>query len=252
MPDKANLSLDVEETIRFFDEKPDWGHKQATAIVAMLGEDLAVSTFQHCLETRLAAEVNPRTESVLPGSLKGPRLDRWIEVDWSDGSRTLFQAEIKSTSAYGTGGKQLGLNATCQEATQYKHDRWSINWDNSRRAITWKEAAKVLVPMKPSFKVTDRIHLPLLIVWAATAPGPECEHKDHVEGGHLFSIPKPNLGFQFELSTETVSEHPFPELWVFSVSSYLRSLPDKQIALDMPTLADRLQIIQRLVPSSMG
>jgi hypothetical protein len=56
---------------------------------------------------------------------------------------------------------------------------------------------------------------------------------------HLFRVPTPPNG-----------QHEFNELWVFSASSYLRSLMDTNtvsIALRMPEAAERLKVLKQLV-----
>ena len=75
------IDVDVQETLSFFDEVPKWAKKQATSIVAVIGEDLAAGCFQKHLESK-GATVCVRyiededciyPESVTTGSLRGPR-----------------------------------------------------------------------------------------------------------------------------------------------------------------------------------
>ena len=243
----TTIIIDRKEIIRFFDEKPPWAIKHATAVVAVMGEDLAAAAFQHCLLNNGASKVTVRTETVGPGGRKGPRLDRWIEVDWdTEPQMILFQTEIKNLSAHSTGAKALKLRANKQEVNEYKHERWTNQWDTREKALTWAGAAKVLVPMKPPKGTEARCVLPLLIYWTPIAPGPGHEHQDRVHGGHLFTIPNPKVGFKFERSPNSVPMRTFPDLWVFSVSSYLRSLDDDDVALEMPTAAARLHALQYL------
>ena len=49
------LLINIQETLRFFDEKPAWASGNATAIVAMLGEDFSAASLQHCLESNGAS-----------------------------------------------------------------------------------------------------------------------------------------------------------------------------------------------------
>ena len=69
---------------------------------------------------------------------------------------------------------------------------------------------------------------PLLIFWEALAPPEEVDR-------HLFSV-------------NVASDAPgdFRELWVFSVSSYLRSVQEPTMNLDMPEAASRLGVLGRL------
>ena len=109
------LNVNVRETLAFFDEKPCWSERQATAIVGVLGEDLSAAVLQHCLEANEASNVYVRNETVGTGGRSGPRLDRWIEADLPGGKKVLFQTEIKSWSAHAIGGEVLRLSAPAEE-----------------------------------------------------------------------------------------------------------------------------------------
>lgn len=247
MPETSTLRVNVRETLRFFDEKPDWSAQQATAVVAVLGEDLAAAALQHCLEANDASKVTIRTETVGTGGLKGPRLDRWIEVDLSSGQRFLFQTEIKNWSAHAIGGRTLALDAPAGSVEKYKQCHWANGWDAESWTFKRSDVAKVLVPMQPSFDTDDRTILPLVIYWTST--GPEYR-EDRVPGGHLFSIDRPTCNFPFRPPATWPREMGFPELWVFSVSSYLRSVPqeEEEIELHMPNAANRLRTLNLLAP----
>lgn len=107
MPQNQLMSINIKQTLEFFDEKPEWSHKHATAIVGVLGEDLAAAAFQHCLERNGGRNISIVDETVGTGGRKGPRLDRWIRADLPDNRRVLFQTEIKNWSAHAIGGKTL-------------------------------------------------------------------------------------------------------------------------------------------------
>ena len=61
---QTKLVINIEETLRFFNEIPDWSKGHATAIVAVLGENLAAATLKHCLERNGAKHVQIRPETV--------------------------------------------------------------------------------------------------------------------------------------------------------------------------------------------
>ena len=104
--EQETLTVDRPEAISVFDEIPPWSITHATSAVAVMGEDLAAAALQHCLERNGASNVTVRPETVGTGGRRGPRLDRWIEVDWdSKPQRILFQTEIKNLSAHSTGAK---------------------------------------------------------------------------------------------------------------------------------------------------
>ena len=178
-------------------------------------------------------------------------MDRWIEVYWRDGSITVFQTEIKNWSAHAIGGKPLSVCATSEEVTDYKEKRWegpSGHWYTPNHTLREAYTAKVLVRMKPPKGVDEKSIRPLLIFWEAIGPRAQADN-------HLFSISDPTLEFPFSLPdtwpnpSESAEMWGFPELWVFSVSSYLRSIraADKDsIKLDMPDAVARLLILNSL------
>ena len=75
----------------------------------------------------------------------GPWLDRWIKVDsdcWGD---LLFQAEVKSSSAYGTNGKTLSIETGGDELVVRKRAAWRKEWDETARCLKYPATGKVLV-----------------------------------------------------------------------------------------------------------
>ncbi len=239
------VTANVEGLLRFFDEKPDWSEKHATGIVGIVGEDLNTACFQHYLKSKQArADVMryPGSNRHLPvttGNRIGPRLDRWIEVVCADGTKTVFQTEIKNWSAHAFGGKSLSTSATPEEVTNHSQARWDVHWDSHRRTLKGANTAKVLVRMKPPDGVDHKIIRPLLIFWEAMGPRNRADN-------HLFKVENPTLDFPFDLPTSWPRPYGFPELWFFSVSSYLRSICDVSIELDMPDASLRLQILNSL------
>ncbi|MCY4653171.1 MAG: hypothetical protein OXC95_08410 [Dehalococcoidia bacterium] len=243
------VTVNVEDLLRFFDEKPDWSEKHATGIVGIVGEDLNAACFQHYLESegaRSAVLRDPDSRRPLPvttGNRKGPRLDRWIEVVWADGSKTVFQTEIKNWSAHAIGGKTLATSATPEEVTNYKRERWKLRWDECRRTLPEALTAKVMVRMKSPGGVDEESIRPLLIFWEAMG-------RRGQEDDHLLIEDHPTCDFPFELPSSWPKPNEFPDLWIFSVSSYLRSIPDAIIKLDMPEAARRLRILDKLFSTS--
>ena len=250
MPDDSSLLINVEEMLSFFDEKPDWSVGHSAAVVAMLFEDLAAATFEHCLSKNGATHVLVRSEPVATGRRKGPRLDRWIEADLACGTRAIFQTEIKSLSAQSFGHKTIALDASDTALRQHEQENWNSHWDQERRTLTRSLVAKVLVPMKRPNGTEHRTQLPLLICWNPMKPNNPAERSDLVDGGHLFKVSGVRYDFPFETPPSWwKSEHRFNDLWVFSVSSYLRSLRGAlagPLALPMPNAAKRIRALLRV------
>lgn len=242
------VTISVVDLLRFFDEKPDWSEKHATGIVSLVGEDLNAACFQHFLESRCARAAVlkvPGSRKPLPvttGTRRGPRLDRWIEVDWPDGSKTVFQTEIKNWSAHAIGGEILAVPSTPEEVMNYKQVRWERQWDAQRQTLKHSYTGKVLVRMKSPVGVDGRSVRPLLIFWETIGPLDQ-------EHNLLFKMSAPSCDLPYTLPGTWPSPCEFPELWVFSVSSYLRSIPDASLELEMPDTAHRLRLLNRLFPA---
>lgn len=230
-----NITVKVEDLLRFFDERPPWSEKHATAVVGVAGEDLNAACFRHFVDSKGGvAAVLTDSESGKPLRVttgrKGPWLDRWIRVNWNDGSASVFQTEIKNWSAHSIHGKTLAVPATPDQLADYKESRWNQHWDEKRQCLRQSHTSKVLSRMKLPDVVDEGEEVrPLLIFWEALGPRDRADE-------HLFSV-----GVNGE----------FSELWVFSVSSYLRSVLDAgngTLQLEMPEAAHRIALLDRFFP----
>lgn len=232
-----SLTLDVVELLKFFDEKHGASKGDATGIVAVIGEDLNAACFQHYVESQKGRAV-VLSDTVGTGGRRGPRLDRWIEVQWVDEQKFLYQTEIKNWSAAAIGGENLPVNATAQDVADYKQRRWDRHWDMERKTLKGNGTAKVLVPMKKPDRYNGFDAKPLLIFWEALGPKEKADD-------HLFSAP---VTYPYERPESWPDSTQFERLWVFSVSSYLRHLKEKcpKIHLPMPNAARRKQTLNRL------
>ena len=227
----GEVIVNVPEIIKFFDVKDDYSKTHSASVVAVAGEDLAAACFKKYLEeTEPGTTVCIRWEDKVPKICGGRyKLDRWIVVDRPNCDRQVFQTEIKHWSAHSSGGKCISPDASPEELQNHKHDRWSKQWNPNKQSLKDKHHAKVLMPTKPPpGDLKGSCILPLIIYWAPMLP--ECKPDKP-----LFSV-------------RTNSECSFKELWVFSISSYLRCIVGKQpkICLKMPTAAKRLQILKDL------
>ena len=231
----GGVTVDVPEIIRFFDEKSDYSLRQSTSVVAVVGEDLAAACFKRYLEAKereRGTTVCIRWDDGVPKSCKKKdrrRLDRWIVVDRPNCGRQVFQTEIKHWSCHSVKGECISLEADTEKLQQHKYDRWNIQWDPKKKSLRDRHHAKVLMPTKPPpGDLSEACKLPLIIYWAPMLPEGKPDEP-------LFSVcTNPKCSFK--------------ELWVFSVSSYLRSIVDKEpeICLKMPNAAKRLRILDDL------
>ena len=223
------MKLNIKELLDFFDDKKDSQKGDANALMSILGEDLNVLAYKHFRKNK----VEILTDSVLPGTHKGKRLDRWI-VD----NRKLYQCEIKNWAATAIGGRQLRSNASDEEIKEVVDYYWKRELINSFSNKTKHPngVTKVLLKMKPPKKYRNKSKIePLLIYWMP------------------ISSDKKGLNPLSTLSMETLRlpiESEFPKLHIFSVSLYLRQLykrrkRQKFINLDMPHFEHRMKILNK-------
>ena len=234
------LTVDREELLKFFDEKPGTAIGHATSVVAVVGEDLNAACFQHYVESK-GGRSKVHQIPVTTGKQRGPWLDRWIVVLKHGKGKILYQTEIKNWSAHAIGGERLPVKATLEEVADYKQKRWERHWDSERQTLKHPHTAKVLVRMKSHPDLDGLTTRPLLIFWEAIGPKEKADD-------HLFSIPV-TYNFPFgppKTWPDLHTTRKFRKLWVFSVSSYLRSLKDAHIHLHMPNAAHRLQALDAM------
>ena len=230
---EETITVDVKKIIQFFDVKDDSLKTHVQSVIAVCSEDLAAACFKKYLEEdekKLGATVCIRWDDDPPKEEGGrKKLDRWIVVDRPNCGRQVFQTEIKHWSAHSVGGECIQPNASVEDLREHKHGRWKIQWDTGEQSLKYDGAAKVLMPTEPPPKDLQKFcKLPLIIYWAPMVP--ECKPDKP-----LFSVCTNPKCF-------------FKELWVFSVSSYLRCIVDKEpkICLKMPNAAKRRRILDDL------
>ena len=250
MNDNNQLTLDIRETLTFFDEQPEDSIGHATALALLMGEDLASAAFLHCL-----GNAGGKNLGILPGTVKrtgkyGPWLDRWISANYR-GRDLLFQAEVKSTSAHGMTGVPVPICIPKDQLQEQKWKAWSREWDSSRRTFRDSNYRKVLVRMDPPEDyVSGRELIPLLLCWRLLG-APKDDGIEHiVDDGHLFRVNEPSSIPYPQSPDRPTLVMDFKELWVFSVSSYFRSLLDSgesKIRLNMPEAQARLGFLNKIV-----
>ena len=218
------MKLVIENLLRYFDDPlpGEKGKGDATALVALLGEDLASALFvQYLRDTWGPAEF--LTNRCTTGNRKGPRLDGWIRITRHGESR-LLQVEIKSWSAHAIGGRNLPLSASPEQLRAHKLQRWGAEWNG--HTFKKKQARKVLEPMQPPMALPVE---PAICYWDALHPSGLDDS--------FFEIPLENEAFG--------------RVWVFSVSAYLRATRAHELDLDMPNAERRIELLRWISPSQL-
>jgi hypothetical protein len=240
------MILNIPELLRFFDEKPPDSIGHASAIVSVIGEDIGVALLQRCLKEQRGENTKVITQGGRPlipktGTVRGPRLDRWLFCDPKPHEETtLYQVEIKNWSAHAIGGREIPGNMGSEEfLKQYRLESWRQMF--AKECFRHTECGKVLIRMKtPTQMVNENGQLvsiqqpirvePVICFWWPI-------HRDG----------KDESLFSYRLSA--VPESGFDSVWVFSMSNYLRSLVGRvqEIELDLPSAAQRIEWLRRLL-----
>lgn len=219
----AMPNLSLESLLNFFDAKPKDSQGHAAAINALMGEELALALLKDYFKGKgESAEKLPQRCNT--GRQRGPRLDAWIRVEHRDGEFH-YQTEIKNWSSHSVGGKSLPDKSDKDSMRVHRKERWENRFDTEKKALIDAEANKVLVPMRaePSWKVR-----PLIVFWDPMHP----------------------QGDTTEFFRVDVNAEHFDELWVFSISTYVRNLlsnEKSELSVDMPEIEKRLQWVDRLL-----
>lgn len=209
-------SINLRKLIDFYDRKVPESIGHATAINAVMGEDLAISLFcDYAFRNNLSPQF--LSEKCTQGTNSGKRLDCWIEI--SENSKLIhFQTEIKNWSAHAFSGKIIPEGESEDEMILYRIGRWENQFDSINRTLKQDPAKKVLIKMKPLN--THAEIRPLIIFWDAMHPKGE-----------------PKEFFPVDVSSDV-----FKKLWVFSMSNYVRNLIQMsifEIKVEMPTVINR-------------
>jgi hypothetical protein len=208
------IEIDRRELLAFFDEAPPAARGHATALVAVAGEELGLALLVDYFR-RGGVASGRLPDACTQGRQRGHRLDGWVEA-----GHTLYQVEVKNWSAHSIGGTQLPSSLSEAGMAEFRRARWGEVWRDGNLAD--KPAQKVLEPMRPPYWHPNI--KTLIVFWVPM----------HPEG-------KPDALF----TTPASSTH-FPDLTVFSMSNYLRGLPEDRIALDLPRTEARLAWLERL------
>ena len=218
------LSLNLKALLDFYDDRVPESVGHASAINAVLGEDLAIGLVTDYFR-RQGSQARLVSKTCTQGTRKGVRLDAWLEVTSTEGI-FYYQTEIKNWSAHAIGGRVAPKNQSEAEMKAYRINRWLNQFDPKLETLKQAKAQKVLTPMKP--EESGWIVRPLIIFWDSMHPA----------------------GKNIPLFDVEVSNSRFERLWVFSISSYVQQLLNAgvdEISAGMPESIQRIIWLRKLV-----
>jgi hypothetical protein len=192
--------LNLREFLNFYDYRVPSSISHASAINAVLGEDLAVALLVHYFKG-LGLEVAALDEVCSQGSQRGHRLDKWIVVQ-SALKSIIYQVEIKNWSAHSIGGNSVKLDADEDYMREFRLQRWRYQFNEENQVPSQKQTLKVLTKMRVPSNYCSYKHEALLCFWEPL------HHKGGVDS--LFEV--------------DVMSEAFKKLKVFSMSNYVSQL----------------------------
>lgn len=203
------MIVDRNALLRFFDECAEGSQDNATSIVAIAGEELGLALLcDHFRKSGLEPRLLP--EKCSTGKKRGSRLDGWVQT-----TDVLYQVEVKNWSAHSFGGTPLKPGLSADELSAFRKARWEEVWHDQQ--LVDAPAAKVLERMPPPMR--NMTVEPLIVFWVAMHPD----------------------GLQDAFFRQPLQDAQFPVLNVFSMSNYLRRLPEDTLELPLPKTRERLR-----------
>ena len=233
----SNVKINIEEIIRFYDNKEEVDKSHASAITGLAGEDLAAGLIVHYFNNRNKNETctivkNDKKQSdhsVSEEKKNGKKLDRWICVKEGN-NKIYYQTEIKNWSSHSKGGEKVSLDIEEQKLINLSRKMFQLycNCENEKLIDFHDDSInKVLLKMNnPSGynEQNDTIE-PLVCFW--------------------FPVLSPTLSECLPFFSVQLNEKKFKNLLhFFSMSIYLRNLLKtgvKEIDIEMPNFTERVK-----------
>jgi hypothetical protein len=216
--------LVLPELLDFYDRKVPGSEGHASAINAVMGEDLAIALIKDYFQ-RKRASVRVVSRKCTQKTKKGKRLDAWIEITDTDGIFH-YQTEIKNWSAHAIGGKAAPTDESDEAMRAYRINRWHNQFSSEKKTLKEDAARKVLVRMAP--ESTMHVVRPLIIFWDTMHPTGE-----------------EDAFFKVEVASDA-----FGELWVFSMSTHVRGLIKlgiTQLSVEMEETEQRRTLLRNFL-----
>lgn len=220
-----NKQLILRELINFYDYMPASSRTHASAINAVIGEEMSMALLTHYFQQQGWTSIivhSPCNQ----GTASGYRLDYWLFLE--SGTDSIgYQVEIKNWSAHSVGGRIVKPNASKDWMKEYRLQRWLYQFDIEKKVPSQKETLKVLTRMRLPEKFSKFNQQSLLCFW---------------EPIHERGDPAPL--FEVDVCCES-----FNRLTVFSVSNYVSQLLGNNIEtieINLPSADARIDWLNRI------
>lgn len=228
------MKINIENCIELFDERDPEHQGHTSAIISIIGEEIASKSFLHYMLSRkrqLEDIRGGKFQAVKSRNGAGPKLDKWFV---ERNRKILYQCEIKNWCAWST----VGVAVSEEGVEKTANDYWNKLLIELRRFDGQKKygkTSKVLVEMKKPVNYQNFKSEPLLILWwPISSPNSKLNP--------FFSIDVKKLNIRFKTKN-------FKKLYIFSVSLYFRELEKNKkrtFNLDMPDSQYRIKILKSL------
>ena len=217
-------TLHLNELLNFYDYRVSSSIGHASAVNAVLGEDLAVALLTHYLKG-VGNEVVALDEVCTQGTQRGYRLDKWIAVKSATQS-VIYQVEIKNWSAHSIGGKSVMVGADEDYMREFRRKRWVYQFNEEEQIPSQPETLKVLTKMRVPSEYINYKHEAMLCFWEPLHPNGDLE-----------------AFFEVEVKSES-----FMRLKVFSMSNYVSQLLKSTVTIEVEMIdADkRIEWLQKI------
>jgi hypothetical protein len=210
--------------LNFYDFQVHDSIGHASAINAVLGEDLALALMRHYFLS-LGYEFIALDDACTQGTNRGFRLDKWILLNRGK-EKTIFQTEIKNWSAHSYQGKRVPINADEAFMSFFRRKRWERQFNSTDLVPSQKETIKVLTKMLIPQRITGFEQKTLLCFWEPI----------HSEGlsDSLFEV--------------DVKSEAFKRMTVFSLSNYVMQLlkSTETVEVEMTDADARIAWLEKL------
>jgi hypothetical protein len=225
------MELQIEQILELYDHKKDSDRKDVTSITSILGEELSAKIFEHYLLSK-NRKVEILDENPIENKSRGKFLDFWIKEEFE--KKTIYyQTEVKNWSSHSLGGTKLEHFKDKNDVISYAKDKFLKFYDYENKIIYHESVNKVLKTMKLPKEFENNTNTsikPLICFWFPVLP------KNCIDLEPFFSVESNNENFN--------------EIFIFSISIYLRKLLKeniKTIKINLPKLENRLNKIKSIL-----